>query len=477
MRILHISPELAPFAKTGGLADVVGALPRALRRAGHDCRALVPLYSHAKLDRSALEVLDADLALAIGERVYRARWLQWREDPTITFLDCPALYHRGGIYGKDPDEHHRFLALCEGAFQVCLRTQWAPDVLHSHDWTAALVPLLLRTRYRHHPLFASTRTLLSIHNIGYQGSFGAGMVPDLALHGQEYLLHQDYLRQGRFNWLLHGVLYADGICTVSPTYAQEIQTPEYGVGMDPFLRARRSTVVGILNGVDHGEWSPEHDPHLPFRYSVDDLSGKEKNKEALLREWGLPYVPGVPLFGVVSRLVGQKGFSLVPDALHPLLVEGRAQLVVLGTGEPRFEALFADMERRYPRQVRFYRGFSNPLAHRIEASADIFLMPSRYEPCGLNQMYSLRYGTVPIVYRTGGLADSVRPWNPHLRRGTGFVFEHHDVAGLRWAVESAAATYSHGATWNHLMRQGMQEDNGWERRVPLYELLYQRLRS
>ncbi|MFU8803861.1 MAG: glycogen synthase, partial [Bradymonadaceae bacterium] len=406
---------------------------------------------------------------------YRTQIFRDADNPTAYFVHCPALYARGSIYGNAPDEHRRFLTLSLAALLASQRMGFAPDILHCHDWQTAMLPLILKTRFKWDRLFASTRTLLTIHNMNYQGGFSSDILPDLNLQGSEHLLHQDLLRQGRINFLLHGVLYADGISTVSPTYAHEIQTPEHGAGMEPFLKARSSTVVGILNGVDYDEWSPEKDKHIAHHYSADDLSGKEKNKQDLLRKMGLPYVEGVPLVGIVSRLASQKGFELVPGALPALLAGRDVQMIVLGSGEHRLEEMFTSLQRAYPKQVSFYRGFSNPLAHMIEAGSDIFLMPSKYEPCGLNQMYSLRYGTVPVVHRTGGLADTVQQWNHHERTGTGFVFDHHDASGLRWALGTALKVYRDQSAWRALMANGMAMDYSWDNQARVYEQLYSRL--
>jgi starch synthase len=270
-------------------------------------------------------------------------------------------------------------------------------------------------------------------------------------------------------------MYADGVSTVSPTYAAEIQREEMGVGLDPFLRARSSTVVGILNGVDYAEWSPERDRLIPHRFSADDLRGKALDKRALRTVMRLPAPDGVPVIGIVSRLAGQKGFALCGEVLPALLARRPFQVVVLGSGERRFEQLFTDLVRAFPGQVAFHRGFSNELAHLIEAGSDMFLMPSRYEPCGLNQMYSLRYGTVPIVHKTGGLADTVELWDPDTRTGNGIVFDRHDAAGLRWAIEAALDLYHEPATWRTLIANGMRQDFSWDRQGKLYELLYTRM--
>ena len=475
MKILAVSSEMVPYAKTGGLADVVGALPRYLAMAGHDMRVFIPLYDSVRRDGLNLSSVIERLDMHLGGHYYRIRILRDADNPQAYLVQCPELYDRGSIYTRDGDEHRRFLALCWAALMACQHMRFAPDVVQCHDWHTAMLPLILKTSFSWDRLFSKTRTLLTIHNLEYQGGFPARILPDLNLSDQQHLLHQELLEQGRINFLLHGILYADGISTVSPTYAAEMQTPEHGAGLDSFLRARTSTVVGILNGVDYEEWSPEKDQHLKHHYSADDLSGKEACKQQLLGSLGLPYVPGVPLAGIVSRLAGQKGLDLVPDALFAALSEGALQLVVLGNGESRLEYMFGDLQYRFPRQVVFYRGFSNPLAHLIEAGADMFLMPSRYEPCGLNQLYSLRYGTVPVVFCTGGLADSVQQWNPRTRQGTGLLFEHHDVGGLRWAVETAMALYQDRRAWRKIMTNGMAKDFSWPRQIRLYEQLFSRL--
>ncbi len=474
MKLLFVASELAPFAKTGGLADVVAALPKALAARGHDVRIVVPLYDTAKLDGVTLTAV-AELTIALGPHRYQVRALALGGGPTIYFLHCPALYARGRLYTNDADEHRRFLLLSYAALELCARLDFAPDVVHCHDWQAALIPLLLKTTYARDRHVGGARSLLTIHNLNYQGGFPAAIGPDTNLTHVAHLFHQELLRAGRVNFLLQGILYADGVSTVSPTYAQEIQTPAHGAGLDGFLRARASTVVGILNGVDYDEWSPERDRHLPARYSASDRRGKELCKQALLESLGLPYVPGVPVVGIVSRLVGQKGFDLVGAVAPALLTRLGFQLVVLGSGEPALEDMFSRLQRAFPRQVCFYQGFHNPLAHRIEAGADLFLMPSRYEPCGLNQMYSLRYGTPPIVHKTGGLADTVRPWHAQTRTGTGFVFEHPDAAGLRWALQAALATYRDPPAWSRLVDNGMAADFSWERQTRRYEYVYDKL--
>jgi starch synthase len=473
VNVLFVASEMAPFAKTGGLADVTAALPRQLARNGHDVRVFLPLYDTAKTP--ALTAIIGQQELRLGAHRYVLEILGIEGDPIVHFVHCPALYSRGGLYTNDDDEHRRFLALAWGALLACQRMGFAPDVIHCNDWQSALIPLTLKCRFSWDRLFARARTLLTIHNLNYQGIFSAAILPDTNLADSAHLFHQDQLKDGRINSLLHGILYADGISTVSPTYSREIQTDEHGAGLDPFLRTRSSTVIGILNGVDYDQWSPELDRHIPHRYTATDLAGKERDKEELVTKMGLPYLRGVPVIGMVSRFAGQKGLELVGETMPSLLRRHGFQLIVLGSGERRLEEMFNQLQRAFPRQVGFYRGFLEPLAHLIEAGADMYLMPSRYEPCGLNQMYSLRYGTVPIVHKTGGLADTVQTWNPRTGAGNGFAFEHHDPAGLTWGVETALATYRDGTAWSRMQQNGMSADFSWAAQARLYELVYARL--
>jgi len=476
VKLLFVASEMAPYAKTGGLADVMGALPAHLARAGHDVRVVMPLYDSVDTKKATFEAIG-DFGVPLGAHRYTAKVFRSGTAPTVYFVHCPELYARGRLYTSDGDEHRRFLALGFVALFLCQRLEFAPDVVHAHDWQAALLPMLLKTHFAKDPRFARTRTLLTIHNLMYQGSFPVAAGADTNLEAYAQLFHQDLMKAGRINFLVQGVLYADGVSTVSPTYAREIQTPALGGGLDGLLRARSSTVVGILNGVDYEEWSPETDRFIPHRYSASDLAGKEANKQHLLTSLGLTYTRGVPVLGIVSRLVAQKGFGLLAKTMPDLLRRHRFQLVVLGSGEPALEDMFGELQRAFPHQVCFYRGFKNDLAHLIEAGADMFVMPSVYEPCGLNQMYSLRYGTVPIVHRTGGLADTVQPWNPATGRGTGFAFEHHDEAGLRWAVQAALSTHRNPAQWSRLIQNGMAADFSWQTQGKLYELVYNRLTS
>ncbi len=476
MRIALVSAELVPFAETGGLGDAVAGLARQLARRGQDVRTFLPLYR--SIDRSGLELHEVEFARDVPIRSGRHE-LRFTlrtaalppDGPTIYFIDCPGLYDRRSIYTGGLDDAGRFAFLARAAIESCQRMGFSPDVFHVNDWHAALLPLYLRTHYDWDRLFQRSKTLLTIHNIGYQGVFGAEVLGDLDLAEHRSWLPREDLSRGSFGFLRAGIAQADAISTVSPRHAQEIQTAEYGCGLEGILRARAGVLFGILNGVDD-DWDPASDSLIPLRYDGGSLDGKRENKRLLLQELGFVRGADRPLLGIVSRLIKQKGFDLCFDVLPRLLASRDVQLAVVGSGEARYESFFAELQERFAGRVVFYRGYSNQLAHRVEAVADIFLMPSLYEPCGLNQMYSLRYGTVPIVRSTGGLADSVRPYDWRTGQGTGFVFEHFTPEGLAWAIDSALTTYDDPVAWTNLVRRGMAEDFSWNRQVDRYLELY-----
>jgi len=481
LNICLASSELSPLAKTGGLADVVSALSSFLNRDGHDIRVLLPLYS--SIDTSALEITRVqflqNLSMQIGGHQLNysidTAMLPASELP-IYLLRCPQLYDRPGIYTSGPDEHLRFIMLSRAAIEMCQHMGFAPDIFHCHDWHTSLIPLYLKTRYAWDGLFAKTRSVLTIHNIGYQGVFGADILDDLGLQDKHGMLHQDDLANGMINFLKTGVLYADLLTTVSPTYAREILTPRYGMGLQDLLQQRRHMLVGILNGVDYDEWNPDTDKLIPHAFNSRKLVvGKKKNKLALMRELGLNHDDDMPLLGMVTRLTGQKGLDLVQQVVPEMLRQRRFGLAVLGSGEQHYEHFFGWLQHRYPDRVCFYRGFNNQLAHLIEAGSDMFLMPSLFEPCGLNQMYSLRYGTVPIVRRTGGLADSVKLFDPSSGTGTGIVFNDYDATALGWAINFGLDLYNEKMLWRKLMRNGMAMDYSWERQGQIYIDLFRRM--
>jgi len=481
LRICFVTSETTPYAKTGGLADVSGALLKYLHAGGHDIRLFMPAYAAIDRDRFALEPVAGlqNLSVQIGYQRFEFSILTPRDAGTrnvVYFVDCPDAYHRPTLYTVDPDEHRRFLLLTHAAFIGCQQLQIAPQVMHLNDWHSAAGALLLRTVYARDPLFRQARTVLTVHNIGYQGIFGASLLTDLLPSGNAAMLDPQMLAAGQINLLGTGIAYADLITTVSPTYAREIQTPEYGMGLDRALRARSESVVGILNGVDYDDWDPRHDRYLPLQFGPESLERKATLKHQLLRRLQLDDSRPTALIGSVSRLTEQKGFDLLFEALPRLMSSREFSLVVLGSGEARYEAFLSRLQRLFPARVHFHAGYSDELAHWIEAASDIFLMPSHYEPCGLNQMYSLRYGTVPIVRRTGGLADSVRHFDPvGANDGTGVVFNDYDTSAVIWAIGYALDLFQNPTAWQRLIRNGMAQDFSWSQQVPRYVEAYERL--
>jgi len=480
--ICLLASEVEPLSKTGGLADVAGALTRYLHRAGHDVRLFTPGYDFIDRAACAAEPVAGltQVPLTVGARTYRFSILRAAlPDGAFAYLiDCPPLYARGRLYTSDPDEHVRFLVLTRAALIACQLLGFAPQIVHCNDWHTAFAPLYLRTLYADQPLFARSRTVLTIHNIGYQGIFSAAQVSDLTLPPTaQRLLYPPDLAAGNINALRHGILYADTITTVSPTHAREICTDEYGMGLQDTLRVRAAEgdVAGILNGVDYDEWDPRRDRYLPLHFDADTLEVKGQLKRQFLARRRLAAAPTLPLVGIVSRLAVQKGIDLMFDAVPRVLSARPWSFAVLGSGEPLYEQFFTDLERRFSGRVSYHRGYDEELAHWIEAASDLFLMPSRYEPCGLNQMYSLRYGTVPIVRRTGGLADSVEHYDPTSGRGTGVVFSDFDSPALEWALNTALDLYALPEHWTRMTRNGMQRDFSWQHQGAEYIELYRRL--
>ena len=478
MKIALVSSEVVPYAKTGGLADVAGALGKYLSLEGVDVRIITPLYDISEVDLENLHPVDfmQEIPLQFGQREITFSVLTTTlpgSEADVYFIEAPELYGRGSIYTDEDDEYLRFGLLSRAALECCQRMGWGPDIIHCNDWQSALIPLYLRTVYAWDALFEETKTILTIHNLAYQGAYRSGVVGQLGFSEEDRsLIHQDDLYAGVFNYLKHGIMYADAITTVSRTYAEEIRTPEFGEGLDSLLRSRAGALFGIVNGVDYSEWSPEEDRLIPYSYTSDDLEGKWKNREELLERMELLPAEGVPVFGIVSRLVSQKGFSLFSDVIDLFLHHVDFRLCVLGSGEKEFEEYFAGLQDRHPGRVCFYRGYSNELAHLIEAGSDIFLMPSRYEPCGLNQIYSLKYGTLPIVRRTGGLADTVVHADPMTREGNGFLFDDYNPQGLAWGIESALNAWGDQEFWGDLMQNAMAADWSWERQIDRYLELY-----
>ncbi len=452
---------------------MASALPAALADLGQDMMVVTPLYDTIDPRKHSLRLAYENIEVRFGDR--EAAFSAWlAPDGRTWFVDLPDLYHRGSIYTRDRDEHVRFLFLTRAALELCRHRRWAPAVAHGNDWHTGFLPLLLRSSHSGDDLFRDTQSVFTIHNLEYQGVFDAAVLPELGLGAQQYLLHQDHLHEGYINFIEHALLYADLLTTVSPTYAWEIQTPELGAGLDAILRKRSHDLIGILNGIDDTVWNPETDRYLFARYTARDLAGKQHNKRALLLETGLQG-ESTPLIGTVSRLTAQKGIELFIRPLARLLEVNAVRFVGIGTGEKKYEDALVWLSNRFPGRAQFLPVYDERLAHMIEAGADLFAMPSRYEPSGLNQMYSLAYGTPPIVRRTGGLADTVRHYDPASGDGNGFVFEHYSEEGFLWALGEAIRVFPDRELWHRLQQNGMAEDNSWEKRAGEYLVAYQRV--
>lgn len=480
LKLCVLSSEIVPYAKTGGLADVAGALVGNLGAMGHTVRAFMPLYGVVRKHyRSLLPVRGAqNLALIIGDAEYRysLKTASYpNSDIPMYFIDCPALFDRAGLYTSDPDEHRRFLLLTRATLESCRRLGFGPDIFHCNDWHTAFLPLYLKTLYRGDALLARAKSLLTIHNIGYQGILPGSAAADLGLGAARSMLNQDDMARGVINALKTGITHAGGVSTVSPTYAREICDTPLGMGMQGALRERADRVTGILNGIDYQEWDPRRDPHLSAHFAPQDLRGKLINKEMLIATLQLKLSTTQPLIGMVTRLTEQKGIDLLFDSLPELLQARDFGLAVLGSGDAKYAGFFAGLAQRFPDRVSYRSGFDEPLAHLIEAGSDIFLMPSRYEPCGLNQMYSLRYGTIPIVRNTGGLADSVQHFDPGTGRGTGCVFNDFDAPAVRWAINTVLDWYADPRSWLPVMQNAMAKDFSWTKQIKEYDSLYRRL--
>jgi len=477
MKILFVSSEGLPFSKTGGLADVVEALPKALAEMGHEVAVLLPRYHGTKASKVVLPSLTISLgthlrfpSIVDGSALNGVRYF---------FVDDPVYFDRPSLYGERgldyPDNAQRFALFSKAAIELAKQV-WKPDVFHCHDWQSALVPTLLRTQHADDPAVEHIPVIFTVHNLGYHGYFERPVLETVGLPAS--LFGIDGLEfYGRVNFLKGGLLFADYLTTVSRKYAEEIQTPEYGHGLDGVIRSRAKHLVGILNGVDYSAWSPENDTFIAAQYSARDLSGKEACKKDLLAEFKLPASNLTrPLMGIVSRFADQKGFDLIEEAARRMMKKDLA-LVALGNGEPKYETLFLDLAKRFPQRVGVQIAYDNALAHKIEAGADMFLMPSRYEPCGLNQIYSLRYGTVPVVRATGGLDDTIEPFNAKTGKGTGFKFEAYTGEALLDCVDRALAAYRNPEAWRKLQQNGMAKDFSWKASATQYAKLYETARK
>ena len=479
MHIAFAASECVPFSKTGGLADVVGALPRALAAAGHQVSVYLPRYRQTKLTDAQIVVRSITVPFDDRYRFCSVVTGGNRSGIKFYFVDYPPFFDRDALYGTSagdyPDNAERF-ALFSRAVLEASKILGVPDVFHSHDWQSALVPVMLRTLYSEDPAFRDVATVFTIHNMGYQGLFPPDILPLLMLPWDLFTISKlEFF--GNVNFLKGALVFSDFITTVSRKYSQEIQTTEYGFGLEGVLRDRASTVTGILNGVDNDEWSPQTDKFIVAKYSPEDLSGKAKCKQDLLATFGVTNADSKsPVIGIVSRFAAQKGFDLIAQIMDRLAREDMI-IVALGTGDKEYEEMFLRMQKQFPQKIAVKIAYDNAIAHKIEAGADMFLMPSKYEPCGLNQIYSLKYGTVPIVRATGGLDDTIEPWDARSGKGTGFKFTEYSGESLLLTIKQALQAYRDQGSWQVLMRNGMNKDFSWNFSAKEYVRIYERVRQ
>ncbi len=482
------SSEVVPFAKTGGLADVCGALPGEMEKLGHQIDVFMPHYRCANADQFDIETTDYKLEIPIGNHV---------EEGTLAAVRLPGCnvklwlighndyFDRDGLYGENGQDYQdnceRFTFFCRGVLEAIRLLDLRPDLIHTNDWQTSLIPALLKLEYHHNPLYENIKSLITVHNLAYQGSFDSGQMTVTGLDWRHFNWEQMEFF-GRLNLLKTGLVFADAINTVSPTYAQEIQTPEQGCGLESILQHRAQDLCGILNGIDDRQWNPAIDELIAQQFDLNSWpAGKAACKTALQQQFRLHQDAGAPLIGIVGRLATQKGWSLILPVMRRWLEDenNRAQWAILGTGDPDYHAVLSSLQQRFPKRLALTLGFSNELAHQIEASSDMFVMPSEYEPCGLNQMYSMAYGTVPVVRKTGGLADTVIDASLETlgnETANGFTFEDFSVEALDQTLQRAARMYYQDKeNWRGLVNRGMSRDWSWSASAKTYESLYAKL--
>lgn len=473
LRILFVTPEVEPFVKVGGLADMVGALPKELAALGHEVRIICPLYGSTRRIGD-WRTLPEPLGVDVGPEAHWARtWVTSLPGAPVSvyFLEHEWFFGRKEVYSAQSDNAHRFVFLSRGALALCEQQEWIPDVIHCHDWTTGLVPVLLNTTLRDRPI-ARAATVFTIHNLEHQGYAPASLMNFARLPWSEFRA-DSVESHGQVNMMKAGLYHSTKLTTVSPTYAQEVRAPAGGCGLDPVLRFRGADLVGILNGIDEGSWNPATDAALPARFTADDLAGKAACKRALQDRLGLAPEPGVPVFGVVARFAHQKGLDLLADGLAAILGQMNVQFAVVGSGDLWLEGQFRAAAAAYPGRVGVFTGFDAGLARLVQAGADVFVMPSRAEPCGLTQMYAMRYGTPPLVRATGGLIDTVENFVEGAERGTGFVFRDATPDALANTIGWACATYyDRPAEFLGLQRRGMAKDFSWRQSAGHYVDVY-----
>lgn len=475
MKILILSAEVFPYAKVGGLADVTGALATALRSLGHDARLVTPRYRRIDPDRWGLQTVIPDLVVPVESQTQQARIMEGTLDGSVPvyFVDAEPYFGREGIYGYQ-DDGERFIFFGRAVLEMVKRMDWQPDVLHCHDWHTGIVPNWLKTTYRGDPFFAHTATLFTIHSLQYQGVFGRHVLEVAGLADYGFIYHPQIPDLYQVvDLLARGIHFADAVSTVSERYAQEIMTSEYGEKLDPILRDRRERLFGILNGIDENAWNPATDTAIAAPFSISTLDRRPTDKADLQRLARMPIKQDAPVVAMVSRLSDQKGCDLLADVLDHILDRG-VQFILMGTGDQHYHDLFTHIAQTYPEQAAVFLTFENALARKIYAGCDIFLMPSHVEPCGTSQMIAMRYGAVPVVRETGGLADTVRDWNPRTSSGNGFVFKSYDRWALFTALVRAVETFHYADVWRQVQTAGMSADFSWERAARRYVEVYEK---
>jgi starch synthase len=479
LKILVAASEVVPFAKTGGLADVAGALPKALKAMGHDVRIVMPRYYIIDKEKYGLKPLDGAMGVPMGSMgelwagVYEG--VLPGSDIPVYFIEYEQFFGRKGLYDEDGfsfnDNDNRYIFFSKASMQLCAKLGFAPDIIHANDWHTGAIPLLLNTRFKDESVFENTASVLTIHNLQHQGHFYKGAIDVMEVPWEEFtpLSLESW---GGINLLKGGITHCDMLTTVSSKYAQEIQTEEFGWGLEAHIRGHSHKLVGIVNGIDYDEWSPLNDPFIAAPFSADDLSGKAVCKHSLQEQFGLPQRSEVPLIGFVGRLATQKGIELVAHVIGQLM-HLDIQIVLLGTGEKWAEHFFGDVAEKYPEKFACHIGYNNAIAHQIEAGSDMFLMPSLFEPCGLNQIYSLSYGTLPIVRATGGLDDTIENFNPETGEGTGFKFDWATPDALYNTVKWAQDTwYDRRDQFVAMQQRAMRQHFGWDESAKAYENVY-----
>ncbi len=478
-KIWYVASEVSPFAKTGGLGDVTGAFPKSLKAKNHEVRVIMPKYKSINerkyILREVIRLKDIPVTINGETKTINVKSAFLPDSKVqIYFVEIPEFFGRSGLYtdqntGKDfNDNLQRFAYFCKGVLETLKILSWRPDIIHCNDWQTGLVPIYLKSIYKDDEFLQGIKSIFTIHNFAYQGVFDKSKRSEIDIDSSgEDVIHYDQL-----NLMKGAIINSDWITTVSESYAQEISNnKEFGYGLESLLKSNKNHFSGILNGVDYGVWSPEVDKFIPFKYSQDDLEGKAKNKQALLTRVGLPYQEDVPVFGMISRIVEQKGYQLLLDALDEL-IEQDFQLVILGTGDPELEKRLFKFEKKYPKKISMNTAFDETLAHMIEAGTDMFLMPSEFEPCGMNQLYSLRYGTLPIVYKTGGLADTITELDIDDGSGNGIVFEKFTAKEFAKAVKRGLRYFKKKDVWAEIRIRIMNDDFSWEKPTDEYQKIY-----